>query len=488
MPIITVPDWVPDAANFGNPGAITIVNALPGLNSYKPMPAFADISTALDNYARGAIDARDKNLAAYQYCGDAEKLYRLVGTTWTDSSRVAGYASDTEEVWDMVRWKNQVLATNFSDEIQFIEMGGSAFDDLTSDFRCRLLAVIGDFVIAANTFDGTDGNVPDRVRWCGFGDETYWTVDPSVGSDVRDLKRGPIMRLYGGEYGVLLGKKAVWRMTFTGAPDWFHIDPTLDGVGSIAYGASALIGNTIFTLSEQGFVAITHGTGLEEIGAGRVDKFIFDDLDESYLYRMTCASDPKSGRVFWAYPGAGNTDGLPNRIIVYDSRLRKWSLIHQDVEHLWSAAGVGLTLEQLDTVSSDVDALPASLDSSQWKGGAGLVLAAFDSSHLHGAFNGSPMDATVDLKEVELYAGRRTHLNAFRPLVDGGTVTANVGTRNRLSDDVAWGPTLAQSASGRFTKRSNARFHRIRLNCSGEWRDVIGAEIDPADAKPGELR
>jgi hypothetical protein len=277
-------------------------------------------------------------------------------------------------------------------------------------------------------------------------------------------------------------------MDFVGAPQWFQFSETLPEVGVLAPGAAARIGDIIYAWTNLGFVAINQATGVTSIGAGRVDRFAFSDLDDAFLFRMTAVADPRSGRVFWAYPGAGNTDGLPNRIIVYDRNLDKWAIIHQDVELLWRAGGVGFTMDGLDAVSASLDDLEVSLDSSQWKGGATSLLAAFNSSHRHGFFDGSPMTATIDTKETEIHAGHRTHLNAFRPLVDGGSVTAQVGYRNRQSDPVVWGPVLSQSASGRFTTRVNARYHRVRLNASGNWTDLIGIQVDPRDARKAEGR
>ena len=170
MAIIRVEDWVPDAADLGNPGSIQIVNALPGINGYKPMPSYSELTSALTAYCRGAIDVRDKSLNVYQFAGDETKLYELTGTTWGDASIGGGYSTGAEERWEFILWKNKVLATNFSDDPQTIELGAALFSDMTTDLRFRHMAKIKNFVVACNTYDTTDGNKPDRVRWCGFND------------------------------------------------------------------------------------------------------------------------------------------------------------------------------------------------------------------------------------------------------------------------------------------------------------------------------
>jgi hypothetical protein len=486
MPTIPVAEWVPDAAELGNPGSIRIVNALPGTNSYKPVPRFVPLTDGLDLRARGAAEAKDKDGNVLQYAGDAESIYVLAGTSWSKVGE--DYTTDTEEVWDFARWKNKILATNFTDNPQSIELGGPEFEEMTDAFRARRIAVVGDFVVAANTVDAFDGAVPDRIRWSAINNETDWVVSSTTGADVRDLKRGPIQRIFGGEYGVIMGLESTFRMDFTGAPTWFQIQETLPEIGLIAPGAAARIGDLVFAWSNQGFVVIQSGTGFQPIGAGRVDAYAFADLDESSLHRISCVADPASGRVFWAYPGSGNSSGTPNKVIVYDKNFNRWSIIEQEVELLWRASGVGVTIEDLDAVVPSLDALGISLDSSRWKGGGNQILAAFDSDNRHGFFSGTPMDAIVETRETEIHAGRRTMLNSFVPLVDGGSVTAQVGHRSRQTDHAAFGPVLSQSRSGRFTTRSNARFHRFRLNVTGYWSDIIGVQVNPTDARAAEQR
>lgn len=487
MPVIPFAEHRPDDAALGNRGALLIKNAIPGSSSYKPLPALSAVTSALTNYARGAISARDKDDNFHQYAGDAGELYLLSTATWTEASTPYGFSTDTEERWDFVRWKNKVLATNFSDEIMHIVMGATEFYELGAPFRCRHLAVVRDHVVAANTWDSADGNMPDRVRWSAFDDETDWTVDPATQSDYRDLRAGKIQRVLGGEFGIIPTETDIWRMDWEGSPNVFSINKVVEGAGLISPGAIARLGGIDFFISYRGLVALSAGTGVAFPGAGKFDDALLADIDEDYLYRISAAADPNSGRVMFAYPGAGNSSGMPNKIFVYDAKIGKGATIEQDCELLWQAGGIGFTLDALDSISSSLDSLPASLDSSQWKGGA-LRLAGFDTSHQSGSFEGANMTATLETREVEIYPGRYTRLNAFRALVDGGSVTAQIGYRNTQNESVTWTPVLTQRSSGRFTYRTNARYHRFRVFASGNWTDAIGVEYDQEDVKRGGQR
>lgn len=488
MAIVPVGEWIPDASPLGNPGATRVINALPGATSYEPFPTFAVVTSALDAYPRGATTEVANDLNVYSYAGDAAKLYRLATATWTDASKAAGYSTATEESWAFARWKNKVIATNFSDDPQFLAMGGTAFADLTTAFKARHVAVVRDFVVFGNTTDAADGARIDRVRWSAQGDETDYTVSATTGADVRDLAAGgQVQAIVGGEFGVIVSERSTWRMSFTGAPTWFQIEEVLPGIGTFAPGSVTRLGDSVYFMSESGFIKLQAGTQATFIGAGRVDKFFRDDIDDNYLYRVSSVSDPEGGRIAWAYPGAGNADGRPNKIIIYDVKLNKWSIIEREVNLLWRGSAAGTTLEGLDSVSGSIDALGISLDSSQWKGGA-PEFAAFDQNLKSGFFTGTPMTAVIETRENEIHAGHSTMLNGFRPLVDGGTVAARVFYRSKLTDAASVTASLSQRDTGRITSRVRARFHRVEMTLSGQWEHAIGVEIDPADARKAGRR
>lgn len=489
MTIIPFGEWLPDLPALQNPGALKVTNAFPGANGYKPVPSFVSQTGATGSRPRGAVAARDSTGTIYQYAGDVDSLYELSSGSWSDISIAGGYTSGTEERWEFLRWKNKMLATNFSDSPQSITFGDANFANLTTDLEMRHLAAVGNFVVAGYTNDAVDGTVPNRVRWSAFDDETDWTVDPSTLSDFRDLQAGgQVQGIVGGEFGVVILEASTWRMSFAGAPTVFQFDEVLPGLGALSRGSIVTLAGTVYFMSEQGFVALSAGTGARFIGAGKIDETVRKDIDQAFLHRMYAGVDAKAGRVLWAYPGAGNTNGRPNRILVYDRTFDRWSFIEAEFEILWRGASESIDLDTADTFADDLDVAGApSLDSSIYKGGA-PQLSAFDSSFESGFFTGDPMTAIIDTKEAELNPGRQTHLNAFRSVIDGGSSMAQVAARNLLTDSVSFGASLTQRASGRFTTRSNGRYHRARFTITDDWTDAIGIDVDRDGARPGERR
>lgn len=482
MPLLQFPEWLPDQAAYRNPGLLVATNVIPTASGYGPVHKFRAVTDALSARPRGAISVRDSDGSVYQYAGDSTKLYRNVGGTWTDYSKGGGYATATNEQWEFIHWKGKALGVNYSDNPQQIALGATEFSDLTTDFRARHICKVRDFVVVANTSDSTDGAVEHRVRWCAFGDETDWTVDPATLADYNDLRVGSVERLFGGQYGVILQRDSVQRMDFTGNDTVFDFNEVLPGLGAIAPGAAAQDGEVIYFLSRRGMIAMTNGSSIDLIGANKIDATVLRDIDENYLHRVSAICDPRSHRFIMAYAGAGNENGRPNRVLVYDRSLDKFALIEDQVELVWRAAGIGYTLDDLDNIAGSIDNLGISLDSPAWVGAA-QSFAAFDSTFKSGHYDDEEaMIGRLQFGDLEFNEGRHSPLKAFRGMIEGGTVRARVGVRDDLESPVSWGNWLSkQNRSGLFkTKRGHrkGRYHSIDVELSEGWQHAVGIQIE----------
>ena len=63
-----------------------------------------------------------------------------------------------------------------------------------------------------------------------------------------------------------------------------------------------------------------------------------------------------------------------------------------------------------------------------------------------------------------------------RPLVDGSATVA-IGSRNILSDDVAYTAAASKSAEGNTSQRKSARYHRFKTVITGDWTHAQGVEV-----------
>lgn len=476
--------YLPDLPAFENPGVTRAINVLPSATAYLPWPSQSVYSNALDSRCRGAISARDKDGNVYLYAGDSAKLYSLADDTFSDASKTGSpaYALADDENWEFATWNQKVIgvcgvnqaATN---NMQAITFGASNFADVSGAPQARHIAVIRDFVVVGNTWDASDGLVPNRVRWSAKGDETDWTIAASTQADKEDLAGGGwVQRITGGEYGLIFADNAVWRMSYIGSPIVFQFDEILPGRGTPAPGSVAQIGDNVFFLSQEGFEVIVNGSTSQPIGAHRINRTFFSEFDASAADRITSVADPVSNRVFWAYPGSGNRDGEPNKVLCYDYAADKWTYSDQYVQQLFVANTPGYTMDGLDSVNSNLDLLGPSLDSRVWMGGAPKI-GVFDDANKLSWWSGSNMSAIIETAEFEATPGRRSLLSAVRPLVDGGSTTVQIGHRNRQQDSLTWMSAASTNSSGLATMRKNARYHRVRLNISGGFTKAIGADV-----------
>ena len=482
--MIPLGEWLPDLPQRNNPGAITAQNVIPHQNSYKPLAALSAYSSAISGQALGAFSVKDASGVVYIYVGDATALYRLNGTSFTDSSS-ATYTTASLERWEFVQWANTVIATNYSDEIQQITLGAANFANLGTSGtapKARHIAVVAGFVVAGNTYDSTDGAVPYRLWWSSFEDPNTW---PAIGSasaianqsDQQDLYNdgGAIQAIVGGDYGVILQERVISRLDYVGAPLIFNPITMERGRGTIAPSSVISQGRVIYYLGEDGFYAF-NGVESVPIGNGKVDRTFFSDLNTNYIDRISAAIDKTNSLVMWAYPSNSST-GNPDKVIIYNWVLGRWSNAIFDCELLLSSYTPGYTLDSLDSLSSSIDALAYSLDSRAYLGGT-LQMASFDTSHQLATFTGSNLTGTVDTGEFQSVPGGRSFVRSVLPIVEGGTTSVQLGYRNNLTTSPTWSSAISLDSYGKANILNDALYHRVRLNMSATYTHALGVDID----------
>lgn len=478
--MIRFAEFLPDQPALENPGTTVAKNVIPAARGYRSIKALSDYSDTADDRIRGFIAVKDANEVTSVYVGDEAKLYRLSGsssTALTNASKAGGYATATRNRWRFVEWGGQVIATNYDDPMQVETIGAGAFADLTgSPPQARYIAVVRDQIFTGYTKEsGT--TYPYRVRWSGIGSETVWGSSATSGSDFQDINDlGAVTGVVGGEYGVILLERGIMRAQFVGPPLFYQFD-LVEAVRGCKYpGSVAAIGRNVFYCSDDGFYMFD-GAGSKPVGAERVNKFFLNDLNADFGYRITASVDPLNQIIVVSYPTAASTSGRPDRLLIYNYSLDRWSYADVDNDGVGSLMTAGYTLEELDNVSSSLDSLPASLDSIAWKGGQ-FLFAGINDTRL-ALFSGSALAATIETAEFQAYPGRRAVLRKVIPYSEGSTsVTAQVGTRARQQDTATFGSAASLNSEGYIPVRSEGRYHTVRVNLSGDWTQAQGIDVE----------
>lgn len=466
MPLIKIAEYLPDRAAYENPGATRLLNVVPVASGVAPLGQLtAQTTQALAARVMGAFGCFAYSGTAYLFVADATTIRRLEsgGLTFDDVSRTVGGAYGATERWSFCQFGDRVLAADGVDAMQSYVMGSSIdFGALGgSSPVARYLATIKSFAVA-----GAVAGALARVQWCAIEDPTDWVVSATTLADYQDMPTGgDVKQVVGGEFGTVLQRRRVVRMTFVGPPLVFQFDELLKDVGCSASGSVAAYGNDCFFLSDTGFKLLLGMSQLVDIGKDAVDETFRADFDANYPDRVTATFDPVNEFYMVAYPGSGHSGGTPNKGLIFSKRLGRWTHFEQEVESLFAAvqAASAYTLDTLDLVSSSIDALAASLDSPLWTGESSPFLAAFTTAHKLGLFSGAPMLANFDTTEGQLISGRRATVTSARPIADAATMTAQLGVRNLQSESVTWGPEVELNAYGRCPVFGDARYHRLRI-------------------------
>lgn len=487
LPPTPVPfgEWHPDISDYRNPGCTVANGVRPIVEGYGPMPALTTVSSnAMDAQVRGGGVASDSAGNTFIYSGDAAKLYSLVSNAFVDVSKGGGYTGAEDSEWEFALFGSTMVATNFSDAVQGITLGASAYSDLftsTLKPKARHVDVVRDFLVLGNTNDSTDGAMPNRVWWSGINDATDMDPDAQTQSDYQDFPDGGwVQRVVGGvEFGLVLQERQIQRMTYAGSPLVFRFDAIDRRRGTPIPNSVVSNGRMTFFISEEGFF-VNDGQRSQPIGHGKVDKTFWAQFDTQYISRVSTAVDPVNKLIMWAFPGTGNTAGAPNKIYFYNWADDRWSEADIDAHLLLRSLSQGYTLDGLDAVSTDLDALGFSLDSRAWTGGE-FTLAAFDQSDQYATFTGANVAATVETTEFDV-GGRRSLINNLRPLVDGGTVTCAVASKPRLLDTSTFGSAGSMNTNGDVPILSEGRYHKVRTSiaASGTWNKALGVDVKAA--------
>jgi hypothetical protein len=172
----------------------------------------------------------------------------------------------------------------------------------------------------------------------------------------------------------------------------------------------------------------------------------------------------------WCTPLQSGGYGL----FVYSIPLNRWSYLETTATSIASVLTATTTLEDLDNYSASLDALAVSLDDPQWAGG-NLIIAGTSGQKII-TFGNSNKTARISTGDIDV--GRSTVMLA-RPIVDGGSGSIAVASRDNLGEQVVFGDLAAADAENRVSLRSNGDYHRLKLVPTGtNWKTAVGMEVD----------
>jgi hypothetical protein len=484
--------WEPDKAVFQSIGEIKatgfircqdVNNVVPSVTGPRPFPSFFNVTSAITARAQGAFTTRGLQGTIFNFCGDVTNLYLEAsdGLSWTDISRAAGgdYAVASDGWWDFGSFGDYVIATDGVDVPQYYQMDVSAAFALLagSPPTASFFGVIREFGVLAR-----HSTARHRLTWSAISDIADWAASATTLSDSQDFQDGgQIMGFVGGEFGIVLLERGIWRMAFEGPPTAFRFDKIANFLGCDLERSIAAYENLIFWKAPDGFYMIRGGSEIIPIGDGKVDLEFADTLDANYRHRVSSAIDPVRKLYLIGFPSGSASSGTPDSIWAYHWPTGQWSKIAHEHEIIYIAATqTTYTIDGMDAASGTIDGLPYPVDSSFWAGQGHLLPAAFNTDHEQGFYTGTSLAATIETSDTQLVPGKKSLLQSLRPMVEGSSVTPSVAIkyRDRLQDAHSTGSTVAANSNGVCNVRRKARYHRavMTIPAGDTWVHATGLD------------
>ena len=488
-------EYLPDLPSSANPGLTIARNTVTDPVGYSGISGLSEVSgfTALNSRARGSIAVVDRSGNPYNFAGTETKLYRLADET-SDVTRATGgaYNATGDSRWEFSAFGDVIIAVNPNDESQYYTTGTStAFAQLGNSTRIAPRAshvgVVGSFVMLGNTFDGVNGQAENAIHWSAIADPFNWpelgtSAAVAVQSDRQVLEGdgGAVQAVTSGsEVGAIFQERSIWRADYSGGDVVFQLNKVDPLRGALIPGLCIPFGRQVFYLSEDGFNLFDYSAS-RAIGRGKVDQSFLSDVDSAYFDRVSAVADPDNQRIWVLYPGSGNVSGMPNKLIIYDWGLDRWSHGDLAAEILCESAPIGVNLDSPATAADpeniDTPGL-SSFDSRIVSYGARRI-GAYNATNRLCDFTGTPLDSTLETGRKELTPGNRCLVSSARPIVESVEPSIQVAAIGKSVETGVFKNAQSMDETGKASLRSDGRFHIFRVNLEGGFTSAIGMDLE----------
>lgn len=469
--------WLPDQIDHKNPGLEVCDNAIPGPAGYLPAPSPGE--------SEGDVGARV--IAAQSFlrsagqrvtvCATADDLHTIIGGTVVDSGLSLSLTGPvTFQRYGPTIWATNRAGTWLLADIETDDTFVAATNDVPFG---QTMARIGDFLFMGNLTDTDTTDQPFRIRWSPFNNPGGdWETSIPAQSDAIDMPAdlGPVMGITGGNTGLIFQRNGVTRIVYTGGVTVFAKQEIDRERGLASTTSLAQVGDRVFYLSDDGFF-VTDGTAGQPISRGRVWDWWLANASGAHFEDVKAAVDWPNRCVVWTVP---NDSGQAYALLFHNWETGDWSVVRVAVDTVFSSGRDGLTLEQVSAIYPNLDTMPVSLDSPEFKA-RGRSLAGFLDGHMR-QFSGLSLPARFETGEFQPAPGRRTFVRAIAPIITDDNASALVSVRGRDDQRSALRGQLdvPLGSLGFAPTAFDARYFRVGVAMpeGAAWRDAFGFQMD----------
>lgn len=471
MKSVPLGPWLPDQSKVSSVLSMAR-NCLPTLDGYRPLASPVPFGTALPASFAGGESFTGADGTSALLAGTSTGLFQYAGGNWT--SLVSGIAAVR---WRFTQFGDYVIAVNGT-QTQVVHLNSGATASALAGAPAGIaVTTVGDYVVIGQALNDRIG-----IYTSAFNDHTDWNPAGSGGATIQPmLTGGEVMGLAGGEYGVILQRQRLVRMSRTGddtAP--FQYDEITPNIGCASKASVVQKGRSVYFLSDSGFMALNDGQALTPIGSEKVDREFQKALDRNSYEQIFSALDPVNKLVMWAIPGT------PGRIFIYHYELDRWTDAELPLEGIFSGTTPSTTMEEVALLYTSIDAVPGSLDDAMFLGNAPKVYLV--QARTLAKMTGPNLRADWRLPFISFSGDRIARFRTLRPVTDaiaGNAVALDV--RNRLGDAARVVSCAPMRASGVMPVRCSGRYAQIAWSItageSWSFANAIGVEYEAGSGR-----
>jgi hypothetical protein len=452
-------EWLPDLAD--SPDHLTVAQNVRAVgNGYAPVPGLSVITPTLGGQFTGGGAFVQSNGTAHVLAARADALRLYSSSAWSDVLTSLA----TTSRWYFAQFGDRVIFAHGGQLSTYIMSTGVGQEISEAPANAIDVATVGDFVMCLTS--------DHRVVWSEFNDSDNWTPGENQSDEQPLLDGGAGVRIVGGEYALILQKNCIRRVQYVGAPVVFQFNVISPEIGCMAGGSVASVGRLVFFLSERGF-QMCNGVEVTPIGDEKFNRWFFAQYSREDIENIWSAIDPRNSHVYWAMPGT------PGRLLCYNWVLQRGTVISCDVSGLFAGTTANVSIDALDAIYGNLDAITVSLDDPAFQGGNPLLLLV-DGSNQVGSLGGDNLEATIEIPAIEPTPGRRSRIRSVR--INGDATEASIVIDARMRRGDAEGNVSAGSMreNGKCPIRSNGRYNDVRvvIPAGATWSDIQGCEIE----------
>jgi hypothetical protein len=454
-----LPEWLPDQPGSG----LSIARNVRAIaNGYAPIGGPQAVTPALSFAFNGGNSFLASDGSSTLLVAGGTHLYRYTGSAWIDV-----YADGAiVQPWRLAQFGDNVIGANG----QLTESYNLLTQAITHPTDApNLIDVVQarDFVMGITT--------DNALQWCQFNNSGVWTTGTNQ-ADKQPSLWGQLRRLIGGEYIIAITDRSVVRGTYVGVEGGLDIiwqfDEISQEIGCMADGSVSNVGRLIFFLSERGFM-MCDGNEVLPIADEKFNRWFFSAYSRADIANIWSAIDPRNSEVLWAMPGT------PGTIIAYNWVLKRAYTLQLGVTGLMTGYSSATSLDALDAIYGNLDAIPISLDDPSLQGGNPILLIAGTDNKLY-ALTGDNLEATLQLDNIEPASGKRSRIREIRLVSDTTTASATIDARMRAGDAENIRSASTMRSNGKLPIRANGRYNTLKVTIppATDWSYIQGCELE----------